>query len=180
MSRMRWVLAVLVTAAAGCGGAEESSRERAAAARAPAEYPVAYAVARDELGALAEQPLPEAVEGADVVGRSSWDGYTLAVLSEWLREHGVDLDRPRVPEAGRITQAWDVPVIVITAQHARRYGRRLERLRPSGAKLRAYYEAFSETSLATAGEGMAEYLEVVRAAMRAATGDRVVVLPMED
>jgi hypothetical protein len=178
---MRWVLVVLVAALAGCGGDDgASSRERSAPARTPAEYPVAYSVAREELAGLAERPLPEALEGAKVIASSSWDGYTLAVLSEWLYEQGIDLDRPRVPEAGRISEAWDVPVIVITADHARRYGRRLERLRPSETKLRAYFEAFSEGSHGTAGEGMEEYLDAVRAAMRAATGDRVVVLLMED
>ena len=176
MRRMLALLAVL--ALTGCGGGG-SAGERPAAERTPAEYPAAYEVARDELGALAERPPPEAVEGAEVVASTSWDSYALAVLVIWLSEHGVDLDEPRDPAADAIEEAWGTPVLVLTDEHARRYGRRLARLRPSEAKLRAYYEGLSSEPLGVAGQAMADYLDIVREALGRATGDRAVVIPVE-
>jgi hypothetical protein len=173
----RALAALLLALLAGCGGGEPAATN---AAGGPAEYPAAYAVDRAGLPELASKPLPEALEGADVVAETAWEPYYLIVLTEWLHERGVDLDRPRPAELTAIEEAWDMPVLVLTAEHARRHRRRLERLRPREAELRAYFEAFNEESRGDAGDAMAEYLGIVRTALREAIGQRVVVIPLED
>ena len=179
----RVLVALVLAAVAGCGGDDpEPAVERtpAAAEQAPAEYPVAWAVHRADLAKLGDKPLPEAVEGAEVIGRTSWDSYPMVVLGEWLDEHGVALDRPRVPEAHEIGEAWDAPVLVLTAAHAQRYGRKLERLRPGRKELQAFADEFTEEQMPDAGEAMAQWLEITRRSLASVTGDRVVVIPISE
>jgi hypothetical protein len=183
MRRARWVLlAALVLAAPAACGDEPRRVTQPAKTVEPVAYPVAFAVARDDLAKLAERPLPDAVEGAEVVATTTWEPYALLVLSEWLHERGIDLDPPTALEAAtnQLGEAWDVPVFVITEEHARRYRERLARLRPDEAELRAYFEEFNEESLPEAGETMAEWLDIVRRSLETARDGRVVVIPIED
>lgn len=180
---MRRVLAVLVLAAvAGCGEAGPGASPKPQPTTEPAAYPVAYAVARDDLAKLADRPLPDAVEGAEIVAKSTWQPYGLMVLSEWLRERGIDLDPPPALEkpAGEIGEAWEVPVFVIAPEHARRYGKRLTRLNPDEAELRAYFEEFNAETVPHAGEIMADWLDILRRSLDVARDGRVVVIPVED
>jgi|SRR5215211_9268244 len=184
MPRPHLCLALLtLVALAGCGGDARPAAERAAEPRpTPAAYPVAYAVDRGELDELAERSLPEALEGRKVVATSTWEPYTLVVLSEWLHEKGIELDPPPAlaARANAIGEAWDAPVFVIAAEHARRYGKRLARLRPPEAELQRFFESFTEEPRGTAGQEMAEWLDVVRRSVSEARGDRVVVIPVEE
>jgi hypothetical protein len=86
--------------------------------------------------------------------------------------------RRRHPAGGG--EAWDAPVFVITAEHARRYGKRLARLHPDEAELREYYEAFNGETVDHAGRIMAEWLDIVRRSIEEARGDRVVLIPVEE
>ena len=180
---MRRILAVLVLAAlAGCGESEPGAAPGSRPSTGPPKYPVAYAVARDDLAELAEQPLPDAVEDADVVAESTWQPYGLMVLSEWLHERGIDLDPPPALEkpASEIGEAWEVPVFVIAPEHARRYGRRIGRLSPDEAELRAYFEEFNAETVPHAGQIMADWLAILRRSLEAARDGRVVVIPVDD
>ena len=84
------------------------------------------------------------------------------------------------PEADAVGEAWDVPVFVIAAEHARRYGKRLARLHPDRAELRAYFEEFNAETRPEAGRMIAEWLEIVRRSVEKAGEGRVVVIPVED
>ena len=181
----RMLIALAVAAVAGCGGGDPepaAKRAPASAEATPAEYPVAYAVDRGDLAGLAERPLPDAVEDAEIVAKSTWEPYGLLVLSEWLHEHGIDLEPPRALEkpASAIGEAWEVPVFVIASEHARRYGKRLERLKPEEAELRAYFEEFNAETVPHAGQIMADWLDILRRSLDAARDGRVVVIPVEE
>ncbi len=131
----------------------------------------------------ADEPLPDAVEDADVVAESAWQPYGLMVLSEWLHERGIDLDPPP-PDleqpASEIGEAWEVPVFVIAAEHARRYDKRLTRLNPDAAELGAYFEEFNAETVPHAGEIMSDRLDILRRSLDAARDGRVVVIPVDD
>jgi hypothetical protein len=179
----RALLALAVTAGlGGCGGEPAERRTASTTPVTTPEYPVAYAVARSDLPALAREPLPDALEDAKVVATSKWDPYALVVLLEWLRERRIDLETlPALEdEADAISRAWDVPVLLIAAGHARSYGRRLARVRADRAELREYAEAFSEEELPEAGLAMERWLTIVKQAVSRVDERRVVVIPLTE
>jgi hypothetical protein len=54
------------------------------------------------------------------------EGHLLLVLSEWLHENNIDLDRPPVelaPAVEKLSKRWDTVVLVLTDEHKRRYAR---------------------------------------------------------
>ena len=173
---------LLALAVAGCGG-EPAERSAAPAAPTPsAEYPVAYAVARSDVRALARTQLPDALERAEVVAKSEWEPYVLLVLMEWLHEHRIDLDPPADLDAAAsaMGDSWDASVVVIAAEHRRRYERRLSRLRPDRAELRDFSNEFNADDSPEAGRAMADWLDIVKRATQLADDRRVVVIPISD
>jgi hypothetical protein len=189
MVRARLALLALTATAglAGCG--DDGPGERAAtvgrrASPAPqSPYAVAYAVARDDLPELARAPLPDALEDAEVVATSESEPYTLVVLQEWLHERGIDIEPPAALDeaADAASRRWDASVVVIAAEHARRYGRRLAKLHPSREELGEFYDEFNAGSWPGSGRAMAHWLGIVqRSVERVGDDGGTVVIPVTD
>jgi hypothetical protein len=151
----------------------------AACGSAPARddvNPVAYAVPSDQLAGLDG----DALEASDVVATSKWTPYSLLVLTEWLRDRGIALDPPAGIDLAQLEDDEDAPVLVLTAELARRYGPRLARLHPDEAELRDFYAEFNEESWPEAGVAMADWLRTLRRTLAIADERRVVILPLEE
>jgi hypothetical protein len=166
----------------GCGHEGDAPPSAPTATPGSNEYAVAYAVARDEVPKLARKALPDALDHKKVVASSQWKPYTLVVLLEWLHERGIDLDPPPPFDtaATEIGDRWDVQVLLVTAEHKRRYQQHLQRLTPDSDELRDFYNEFNADNWPEAGAAMADWLRIVKASMTAATSRRTVVIPLTD
>jgi hypothetical protein len=180
----RMILALLAcTCAGGCGdGADVRRPSRPSATPESSKYAVAYAVARDDVPKLARKALPDALDHKAVVASSQWKPYTLVALLEWLHERGIDLDPPPALDAAvaKIGDRWDVSVLLLTAEHKRKYQRRLQRLRAGRDELGDFYNEFNADTWPEAGIAMADWLRIVKASTKAVTPRRTVVIPLTD
>jgi hypothetical protein len=177
------ILALLAcTSVGGCRDEADVPPRPPSATPGSSEYAVAYAVARDDVPKLARKALPEALDDKKVVASSQWKPYTLLVLLEWLHERGIDLEPPPAFDAAvtKIGDRWDVPLLLVTAEHKRRYQRRLQRVTADRDELRDFYNEFNADSWPEAGIAMADWLRIVKASTVAATPRRTVVIPVTD
>ena len=76
--------------------------------------------------------------------------------------------------------SWDASVVVIAAEHRRRYGRRLSRLRPDRAELRYFSNEFNADDLRETARALADWLDIVERAAQLGDDRRVVVIPISD
>jgi hypothetical protein len=176
---------VALLACAGAGGCGESADRPAptpSATPRAGKYPVAYAIAREDVAKLARAKSSAVLDNQPVVASSEWKPYPLLVLTEWLRERGIKLDPPREFDEAvtRIGTRWDASVVLVTVEHKRRYQRRLQRLKVDRDELRDYYNDFNEESWPEAGTAMADWLRIVKASIAATNPRRSVVIPVED
>ena len=180
---MRTTISIIVVAsvlAAGCGGGDQPSPRRdRARVPAPKEYPVAWAVPIRDVDELSRSPT--LLYRMPVAARSEWGGYYIAVLLEYLDEkHRIDLLESRFDRvATEAVKGRDAALFFLTAEHRRRYGRKLASLNPSTAELRRYYELFTEETEPSAGRAMRAVLVAVRKGLRAADARTVTVFEAE-
>ena len=183
------LVAALALLAAGCDTDADQRRDRAerptAETREGPQFPVAYRVSRGDALKLTGTDAGALLERrGEVVAETSWTPSYGAVLAlELSQRHGVDLLRnePRYDRiVGELSAEQDLPVMMLTDRHRRRYARRLQRAQPSPARLRRVYEGFHEEDAPEAGRAMRSWLEVFRTALREARGAAVVVVPLNE
>ena len=179
---------MVLIAVAGCSSDEEEPPARtepppAVTTEPPPARPVPVAHALDR---AALRRLPADVAAIEAKGRpvasTEWDGFVGTVAAYYAEEHGVPLFDPPA-EFKRLFETvarQGLTILVFDDSQRRRYASKLARLRPSARVLQTFYDEFTEDPIPDAGEGVRDWLRVLRESLARARGDTVVVVAMLD
>jgi hypothetical protein len=183
---VRWALAVAIGLfAAGCGeGGEPAARADAtptptATATPEGRFDIAYKLPRDVARELHEGDAYELLdEKGEVIARSDFDDTTFYPLVEWLEKRGIDIEDP-----GELTPVWrsveaeqDLYLVVVTTDSS--VADALDDLRPGKRRLAAVYNRWTEERFPAAGEARADWLRIIRLAVREGDRRNVVIIPI--